>query len=44
VLLHQSEFLGCQRAGLFQHAVFDADFSNVVQQSRDAQLVQFFGG
>ena len=39
VLLHQAEFLGRQRAGLFQHAVLDADFSDVVQQRRDAQLI-----
>ena len=42
MLLHQPKFLGRERAGLFQHAVFDTDFSDVVQQRRNAQLVQLF--
>ena len=44
VLLHQAELFGRKRPRLFQHAILDADFSHVVQQRGNAQLVQLFGG
>ena len=34
---------GVKRAGLFQHAIVDTDFADVVKQGGDAQLVQIFG-
>ena len=43
MLLHQAKFFRRQRPRLFQHAVLDADLSDVMQQRGDAQLVQFFG-
>ncbi len=37
------EFFVGELAGLFQHAVVDADLADVVQQRRDAQAVEIFG-
>ena len=41
--LHDVEFFGSERAGLFEDAVVDADFADVVQQRRDFQFVEVIG-
>src|SRR5579859_3011571 len=40
VLLHQFEFFRSQSAGFFENAIVDADFSDIVQERGDAQLVE----